>query len=247
MFNIAETTDGRLLSSGGDGQVWMVRPDGQREAFPDVHNAGWVESCGSLILFASFEANTVTLTRMNPDGSHLLKLLSGDFAYPGCSRDGKFVYYVNRHRPQKVWRISTEGGPPVEIGPGMGEGITGSAETLLPMGSSSPTPLPSITLMDGNVAVLPASGGAAIKIFDVPGGANRSKRRSPAGASLQYLVTQNGASNILEQPLAGGKPKQLTKFTSGLIFDFRWSSDHQRLLLTRGDVTSDVVLISNLR
>ena len=50
-----------------------------------------------------------------------------------------------------------------------------------------------------------------------------------------------------EQPLEGGKPKRLTKFTSGRILDLTWSSDHQRLLLTRGDVTSDVVLISNFR
>lgn len=244
MFNIAETTDGRLLSSGGDGQVWMVRADGQREAFTDVHNAGWVESCGSLILFTSFEANAVTLARVNPDGSHLLKLFSGDFSYPGCSRDGRFVYYVNRHRPQKVWRISTEGGPPVEIGLGMGEGVTGS------LGASPDGRLLSYIFAQYHpnawkLAVLPASGGAAIKIFDVPGGTNRV-RWSPAGTSLQYLVTQNGATNIWEQSFEGGKPKRLTNFTSGRIFDFTWSSDHQRLLLTRGDVTSDVVLIGNL-
>jgi hypothetical protein len=63
---------------------------------------------------------------------------------------------------------------------------------------------------------------------------------------LQYLVTQKGATNIWEQPLAGGKPKLLTKFISGRRFDFNWSSDHRRLL-TRGDVTSDVVLLSKFR
>jgi Tol biopolymer transport system component len=72
-------------------------------------------------------------------------------------------------------------------------------------------------------------------------------RWSPAGAALQYLVQQNGATNLWEQPLAGGKPRQLTKFTSGRIFDFNWSSDHRRLLLTRGDVSSDVVLLSSFR
>jgi hypothetical protein len=133
----------------------------------------------------------------------------------------------------------------VEIGPGMGEGITGSVNAS-PDGKLLSYTFDQYHPNGWKLAVLPARGGAAIKIFDVPGGANRV-RWSPAGASLQYLVTQNGASNILEQPLAGGKPKKLTKFTSGLIFDFRWSSDHQRLLLTRGDVTSDVVLISNLR
>jgi hypothetical protein len=40
---------------------------------------------------------------------------------------------------------------------------------------------------------------------------------------------------------------QLTTFSSGKIFDFHWSLDGMRLLLTRGEGTSDGVLISNLR
>jgi hypothetical protein len=47
--------------------------------------------------------------------------------------------------------------------------------------------------------------------------------------------------------LAGGKPKQLTKFTSGLILDFNWFPDGRQLLLARGEMKSDVVLISNFR
>jgi len=245
MINVAETTHGRLLSSAGDGHVWMIKSDGQRETFSDLHDGGWLDTCGGLILFTSFEAKTVTLTRMNEDGSHLLKLFSGDLSYVGCSPDGKFAYYVNRHRPQKVWRISTDGGPPVEIGPGMGEGITGALD-VSPNGKLLSYTFSQYRPSAWKLAILSASGGPVIRIFDVPGGTDRV-RWSPAGTSLQYLVTQNGATNIWEQPLAGGKPKQLTKFTSGRIFDFNWSSDHRRLLLTRGDVTSDVVLLSNLR
>jgi Tol biopolymer transport system component len=82
-----------------------------------------------------------------------------------------------------------------------------------------------------------------------PGGAYAygSLLWSPDGKSLQYLLTENGASNIWEQPLDGGKPHQLTKFPTGQIFDFHWSRDGKRLLLSRGEVSSDVVLLSNLR
>jgi Tol biopolymer transport system component len=134
---------------------------------------------------------------------------------------------------------------PVEIGPGMGEGISGT------LGVSPDGKLLSYSFIQyrpnaWKLAILPASGGPVIKIFDVPGGTNRV-RWSQAGTSLQYLVTQNGTTNLWEQPLAGGKPKQLTKFTPDRIFDFNWSSDHRRLPFTRGDVTSEVVLLSNLR
>jgi Tol biopolymer transport system component len=72
-------------------------------------------------------------------------------------------------------------------------------------------------------------------------------RWSPSGKGFEYVMTQNEAANIWEQPLAGGKPKQLTRFTTGQIFDFNWSLDHTRLLLTRGNVSSDAILLGKLR
>jgi hypothetical protein len=42
-------------------------------------------------------------------------------------------------------------------------------------------------------------------------------------------------------PLGYAKPKQLTRFTTDDIFDFSWSLDGTRLLLTRGYVISNAV------
>jgi len=245
MLDIAETSAGQLLSSDGDGNVWRIAADGQRKTFIDLHSVSWLATCGSWTFFTSFEANTVTLSRLNGDGAHLLKLFSGDLAYQGCSPDGKFVYYVNRHRPQKLWKISAEGGPPLEVGPGMGEGVTGWLD-ISPDGKLVSYTFDQYNPPGWKLAVIPARGGSALHRFDVPGGTTHV-RWSPTGTGLQYLVTQDGATNIWEQPLARGKPKELTKFTSQQIFDFKWSSNHQKLFLTRGDVTSDVVLLNNLR
>ena len=245
MINIAATAAGQLLSSDGDGNVWRVIADGQRKVFSDLHGVRWLNTCGSLILFTSVEANTDTLARVDGDGLHLRKLFSGDLAYPGCSPDGKFVYYVNRHRPQKLWKVSTDGGSPLQVGTGMGEGITGSLN-VSPDGNVLSYPFAQYRPMAWKIAVIPARGGSAIRIFEVPGG-TAQVRWSPPGTALQYLVTRNGATNIWEQPLTGGKPKLLTKFTSGQIFDFKWSSDQKTLFFTRGDVTSDAVLLNNLR
>jgi len=87
------------------------------------------------------------------------------------------------------------------------------------------------------------------KTFDSPPGVYREAclRWSPDGKALQYLLTLGDVSNIWEQPLAGGSPKQITNFISGSIFDFNWSSDGKRLFMSRGEVSSDVVLLSNLR
>ena len=97
-----------------------------------------------------------------------------------------------------------------------------------------------------DLAVIPVEGGPPLKIFNEPSGLG-GIRWSPQGEGLQYVLTRNGTTNIWEQPLAGGKPKQISKFTSGRIFDFNWTADGKHLMLTRGIVTSDVVLLSKLR
>ena len=47
--------------------------------------------------------------------------------------------------------------------------------------------------------------------------------------------------------MTGGPPQQVTKFASGLIFEFAWSRDHKQLVLAKGNRTSDVILISNFK
>jgi Tol biopolymer transport system component len=96
------------------------------------------------------------------------------------------------------------------------------------------------------LAVIPAEGGAPTGVFVRPIGASKLQW-SPDQKSLQYLLTRRGATNVWEQPLAGGAPRQVTNFTSGTIFDFAWSREGKQLLLAKGEETSDVVLLSNFR
>jgi Tol biopolymer transport system component len=98
---------------------------------------------------------------------------------------------------------------------------------------------------EAKLAVIPSSGGAPLQAFKVSSYVS-DLRWSPDGRKLQYLLTRNGATNIWEQSVAGGEPKQFTKFSSGRIFDFDWSADGKQLVLTRGETSSDVVLLSHL-
>lgn len=88
-------------------------------------------------------------------------------------------------------------------------------------------------------------GGPAQKQFKVPGFVG-ALRWSPEGTALQYLFTRNDATNLWEQPLQGGEPKQITRFNTRRIFDFTWTRDRKHLLLARGQSTRDVVLITGL-
>lgn len=176
-----------------------------------------------------------------------MKLVSGNLWSPTCSTDGRFVFYVNTEQPQKIWRIPVEGGTPAEIADILGSQMT-SGLSVSPNGgflAYGYTKYGHVSSSGWNLCVIHAVGGTPVKTFDFSGG-SWGLRWSPNGKGLQYLLNQNDATNLWEQPLAGGKPKQLTTFTSGQIFDFNWSADGKQLLITRGETTSDVVMLSNL-
>jgi eukaryotic-like serine/threonine-protein kinase len=249
MFDIAEAFDGKLLTLGGDGVLWMMHTDGsQRARFTDVRDVGWPTPCGHFVVLTAAEADTMALIRVDRDGTHPTALARGNLWSPACSADGNFVFYATVEQPQKIWKVPIAGGSPKYVTDVLGDQLTGML-TISPDGKLLAYPYTQYGRVPSEgwkVAVMPTDGGPTVNQFNVPGGMY-GVRWSPSGSGLQYLVTQNGATNLWERPLAGGKPKQLTRFKTGQVFDFNWSLDHTRLLLTRGNVSSDAVLLNNLR
>ena len=94
-------------------------------------------------------------------------------------------------------------------------------------------------------------GGTPVVAFDFPefsgtigpGFFGQSIRWTADGKALTYIDTQGGVSNLWIQPVDGGPRKQITNFSSDLIFDYDWSPDGKRLALARGHQLSDVILI----
>src|SRR5690348_171795 len=233
----------------GSFAAWSVNSDGshqQNVTNPHGANDGTFSACpaGPYIVFDSDRQGGVNLWRINRDGTGLLHLTHGSFeAYPACSPDGKWVVYssAGQGRPE-LWRMPIRGG--------QGEKVTDQ----LCIGSSiSPdgkwigclTPGPS----QRQIAVIPFSGGPAGNKFSLPAGVNLSPmpfQWTPDSSGIGYVKMVNGVSNIWTQPLSGGAPKQVTRFNSGRIFNFAWSSEGD-LALARGTQSSDVVLIRNLQ
>jgi len=69
-------------------------------------------------------------------------------------------------------------------------------------------------------------------------------RWSENGLAWRFSRADNGVFNVWEQRQPGGAPRQLTRFTSGRIFNFDWSPDEKRLVMTRGSISRDVVLLN---
>jgi Tol biopolymer transport system component len=249
---VAASPQGKILAASGDGELSIMNSDGsQTTPVPGAHTFGYryPAACGRYFLFSSYQPGRIAMTRMDADGSNLTILVAEEVWSPVCSPDVRSVFYVEAKPPYKIMRVPVEGGTPTHVATVLG-GILESRLVISPDGKflayafQEYTPEP-----DTKLAVIPVDGSSAAKVMEVPGWSyeNACLRWSPDGKSLQSLVTRDGITNIWEQPLAGGKPKQLTKFTSGLMFDFNWFPDGKQLLLTRGDVSRDVVLLSNFR
>lgn len=95
-------------------------------------------------------------------------------------------------------------------------------------------------------AIIPVEGGSPLKTFDISPLQSRFQWNSD-GRALLYTLTRDGVTNIWSLPIDGGQPKQLTDFKSDQIFRFSWSSDGKQLVVARGSVSSDVVLMNDLR
>jgi Tol biopolymer transport system component len=239
---IAPGPGGKLMVRSRGSDLSLMNVDGsQRQLLrPGLRNYISMSSCGDrYLVFDSYEENKLRLFRSDADGSNPTKL-SDDTFNSDCSPDGTWVLFDSSH---KLYRLPIEGGTPVEVFTSS-NGVTG---VISPDGKwiacayqeSGPVPA-------SKLALIPAEGGAPTGVFVRPIGAGRV-RWSPDQKSLQYLLTRRGATNVWEQPLGGGAPRQVTNFTSGQIFDYAWSRDGKQLLLAKGEETSDVVLLSNFR
>jgi Tol biopolymer transport system component len=240
---VAPGPGGKLLVRGrASGNLFLMNADGSQRTLlrPNLVNLISMSSCGDrYLVFDSWEENKLRLLRTDADGSNPVRL-SEEVLGSGCSPDGQWVLYNSGN---KLYRVPIEEGAPTEVASSP-KGIWGF---ISPDGQwiaywyqeGRPVPLPKI-------AVIPAAGGSPLHVFGWPTGADRL-HWSPNQKGLQFVLAKNGATNVWEQPLAGGAPRQITNFTSGRIFDFSWTRDGKQLLLAKGENTSDVVLISNFR
>ncbi|MBS1851827.1 MAG: serine/threonine-protein kinase [Acidobacteria bacterium] len=235
---------GKLLATRTNGDIWIMNADGSQPTLlvPEAHNVNSVSACGDrYILFNHYYNGKLDLRRVDADGSNSKTYAEEVVGESQCSPDGKWIFYSGK---DKIFRMSVEGGDSVPLVsvPEGGNSLRVSPDgTQLAFGyqEGSPVPLP-------KVAMVPTAGGPMHFISQVPLG-SRGLYWAPSGKALHFVRVYNGAANVWELPLSGGAPQQLTQFPSGLLFDLSWSRDGKQMLLLKGTVTSDVILISNFQ
>ena len=255
-YGLSWTTDGHLVyasMSSGNPDIWMMNADGsgQKQLTFDtyVDRDPSVSPDGRHIIFSSDRRGSFNIWRMDIDGSNLAQLTHGDDErFPQCSPDGRWVVYQGLvSGVPMLWRIPVEGGDHFQLTQKYSNWPVVSPDGRLIAcsyrdGETSPW----------KVAVIPFEGGEPVKLFDIPMLSIpmlfwQRVRWSSDGRALTYIENRGGISNIWSQPLDGGKPTQLTDFKTDQILNFDWSPDGKQLACVRGLMTSDVVVLSDLR
>ena len=160
------------------------------------------------------------------------------------SSDNKWIYYDNTKGEAR--RGSTDGG---QSEPTFSADLLGRLGEPLPRGFHEAIPSPDGTLISGHygtpqgerIIVVPIGGGALKRFDTVPPNASWA----PDGRSLIYSNSRGGIANLMRQPLAGGPAAPITQFTAEQIFAYALSPDQKQLAVVRGQVSSDVVLVSS--
>jgi Tol biopolymer transport system component/DNA-binding winged helix-turn-helix (wHTH) protein len=254
------TSSGRIVFAGGDGNLSVLNSDGSARTLlaADDYPVGDPSVCGDgrYIVYSTYREQKAGIWRIDADGSNPIRIADEPVATsPQCSPDGKWVIYV-QVPSLTLMRVTITG----EKAP---ETITQSPAAweldvlaISPEGkrivyvAAPETPVVNPSSPSGSqpnqLKVIAFDGGTLMHQSAWPASAWRP-RWAPRGEAIEYVLTQDGVSNIWQQPLTGGPPKQVTHFDSGEIFDFEWSRDGRQLALTRGSESSDVILMSNLR
>jgi serine/threonine protein kinase len=184
-------------------------------------------------------AASANLWRTDADGTNEKQLTNGlNEQAPACSRDGKWVYYVDNADKRFVKRIPVDGGSPETI---VHRDVGYFA--LSPDGKSVASF--EVRELDHKLVLrLDSTEGGQMTYHDVdqhalPWG---EIAFTPDGKAIAYMVRERGVDNLWLQPLDGGAYRQMTHFTKDQIFQFVFSPDGTKLALERGARESDAVL-----
>lgn len=255
---LAAFPDGRIAYTARVGDrfdVWSVKSDGS-DAQPLTGDAFrerelTASKDGRFLVFSSDRqgAGGKHLYRTNADGSDLKQLTFGETidTQPDFSPDGNWLVYVSEANGNSVIKkISVTGGVPIQLTdyyavcPAFSPDGTRIALKILSDSRSLPA----------EIVVVPATGGKPEKIFPIADFEYSDSlspiRWMPDGAGLVFRRERSSVGNLWRQSLNDSPaPVQLTDFTLDKIFNFVYSADGERILLSRGLYQTNSVLIQN--
>ena len=246
------SADGRVLfiaSDSGRPDVWIANLDGSNRQRLTDNGANNIDAAvsgdGRYLVFSSNRAGNFNIWRTDANGANPVRLTTGfSDETPTISPDSRWVVYWSSD-PGKpgIWKVSIEGGDATLLND---KGVSTTA--VSPDGK-----LIACLYVENNetpyrFAIIPFEGGPPIKTFEQQNAITSSLASSiiwtPDGRALLYASTLNNVSNIWRQPIDGTKPTMVTDFKDSVISSFDISPDGKHMIVGRGVLIRNAVLLS---
>jgi serine/threonine protein kinase len=233
-FNTSDTTE-----------IWSVDAGGERRQVAGGKGAGAqavaVSPDQQYLVTTVVRENRWELARVNRDGTGLKVLCPiantrNARAAIQVTPDSKSVFFDSTiDGVARIWRIPIDGGTPVRV-------VDGDSPAVSPDGSKL------AFLRESSVVVTSIDGGPPIHTFAAMGVTSSSMVRwSRDGKGLFHNAAANDRRNVWYLPLDGSEGRPVTRFDSEMVHTLDVSPDGAELVVGRGDLSRDAVLIRNFR
>lgn len=254
------------LTIGPDGRiVYTVRSDnandlftiagGRSEPFRLTSDSGRENTRpqftpdGRYLIFSSDRSGTRQIWRMDAEGGGQQQLTLDDGGrtssdWPAVPHTGSDVYFIRRSGERaSVWKIPVSGGEPSPV-----YAPDSSVSGPLSVSPNAKWLAVSLSAKVGNsasrVAVVPVDGAADARFFDIE--MRRPVIRWFSDSEFDYAAGPGDASVIMRQNINGASPVKVMEFPDR-VYNFAWSRDGRDLVVSRGALRGDAILITNLR
>jgi len=248
------TPDERLVFSsdrGGEAEIWIIDADGTNakqltndKAFKQVPV---VSPDGRYIVYTS-TAESGRLERIDIDGTNRISLTQDTLGAdnPDVSIDSKWVLFsAYTGGDSRIMRVPISGGE---------SQILTEYKAIEPRYSHDGTRfacfIPNETTgFWSRLAIVPADGGAPIKIIDVPANASigRGPVWTPDGKGITVIISEGEKQNLWLIPVDGSPGRRLTDFEVPGIARRDFSRDGKRIAIMRAEGIGNAIMITKFR
>ena len=252
-FGMDVSADKKLVYSDaqlGNADIWLMNSDGSQpqqltnDTKADISPT--VSPDGRYIVFISNRSGTKNIWRMNLDGTNQVQLtkLTNVFS-PTFSPDGNWVYFSagqNINSKLNLWRVPINGGDTEKLN---------DLLTLEPKISPDGKYIACFYPENGELtnqakplklSVISTADYSIVKQFNII--SNKSSFDwKPDSKSVTYFETKGKESTLFSQMITGGEPQKLLVMANENILNHRWSQDGENLIIEKGTVVNDIVLI----
>ena len=248
----AISPDGREIAFASGGDIWTVAASGGEAhlliADPATESRPFYSPDGKQLAFVSTRTGGGDIYVLTFATGELHRLTYSDQpdSLDGWSRDGQWIYFTSSAndmgRLPDVFRVSTQGGTPLEV----------SRERYLSEFESAPSPDGKTVALcakgisfaqwwrnghahidETEVWLKPVADGEKARVL-IPADAKHAwPMWSPDGKTLYFMSDKGGAENLWSASAAGGEAKAITKFERGRVLFPTISYDGKTIVFER--------------